>query len=340
VEQPLRIASFNAQDFYLLLDRDYSRTELEGVDEADYLAMNSSIYNSNKPRNKIAEIAETILDMDFDLVGLCEVGGMETLSAFNRIYLNNKYNCYIYEQNSRRGIFVGALLKNGRFPGARARDIPVDFSRNLLRLDLGPKGGGLEVFVVHLKSQRGGPDGLEQRVHEVEELASFARKRACVIMGDFNGIAVRGESEFEYDPLLALPFRDVLEALDVPPEKRRTHYYFDPRPRFAQLDYIFCSNDITVQNGGVIEKEIPLNMDQRSKLPSDHLFIWADIEPAPLPPAAAILETAAIEAADIAGTRRPAHAPSAARAHSAAGRSHSKWALSFFRRVLGFFHIS
>ncbi len=318
MEQSLRIASFNAQDFYLLLDKDYSRTALDALDESDYLAMNSSIYNSNKERSKIAEIAQTILDMDFDLVGLCEVGGMETLSAFNRIYLNNKYNCYIYEQNSRRGIFVGALLKNGRFPGARARDIPVDFSRNLLRLDLGPSGGGLEVFIVHLKSQRGADGGLEQRVHEVQELASFARKRACIIMGDFNGIAVRGESEFEYDPILALPFRDVLEALDIPPEKRRTHYYFNPKPRFAQLDYIFCSNDIAVRDGGVLEKEIPLNMDQRSKLPSDHLFIWADIEAEPWP----------LNAATHAAPQRTE------------GRSHTKWALSFLRRVLGFFHIS
>ena len=122
----LRVASFNAENFYLLLDAEYTRLELEAIDERDYLAMNSSIFNPNKSRAKIAEIARVILENDFDLVGLCEVGGMETLAAFNRIYLDGRYDCFLHEENSRRGIFVGALLKKGRFP-ARARGTSREF---------------------------------------------------------------------------------------------------------------------------------------------------------------------------------------------------------------------
>ena len=280
VHTSLSIASFNAENFYLLIDAGLNREELEGLGEEEYLAMNASIFNPNKARDKIAAIAQTILDHEFDLVCLVEVGGMETLTAFNRLYLADRYDCRIHEENSSRGIFVGALLKKGRFPGARARNIPGAFSRNLLRLDLGRAGGNLEVFAVHLKSQHGQDRGLEQRIHEVELLASIVRQRNCVVLGDFNGILIRGEQQFEYQPFLDLPFRDVLEAASIPPELRRTHYYFGPEPNFAQLDYIFCSNDIQILDCAVIEGEIPINREQRRRLPSDHLFIRATIRPA------------------------------------------------------------
>jgi endonuclease/exonuclease/phosphatase family metal-dependent hydrolase len=280
VKPSLSIASFNAENFYLLLDADYSREELEALSGDDYLAMNISIFNPNKERDKIAEIAGIILERDFDLVGLCEVGGMESLAAFNRLYLDARYDCHLHEENSRRGIFVGALAKKGRFPGCKAINIPGAFSRNLLRLDLGPEGGGLEVFMVHLKSQAGEDRGLERRVWEVGRLRSIVPIRNCVVMGDFNGILIRGEEQFEYKPFLELPFRDVLEAVGVPPERRRTHYHFGPKPNFAQLDYIFCSEDIEIIDAGVIEGEIPLNRAQRSLLPSDHIFIRATILPA------------------------------------------------------------
>ena len=280
VHSSLSIASFNAENFYLLIDGALSREGLEALSEDEYLAMNASIFNPNKDRGKIAAVAQTILDQDFDLVCLEEVGGMETLTAFNRLYLSERYDCRIHEENSRRGIFVGALLKKGRFPRARARNIPGAFSRNLLRLDLGREGGDLEVFAVHLKSQHGQDRGLEQRILEVELLASIVRRRNCVVLGDFNGILVRGEQQFEYQPFLDLPFRDVLEAAGIPPELRRTHYYFGPEPNFVQLDYIFCSNDVQILDSGVLEGEIPINREQRNRLPSDHLFIRATIRPA------------------------------------------------------------
>jgi len=284
VQQPLRLASFNAENFYLLLDPGpwrENREALESLGEAEYRAMNASIFNPNKDRGKIAAIARCILEEDFDLVCLVEVGGMETLDNFNRLYLDSAYDCFLHEENSRRGIYVGALAKKGRFPGARARSMPGDFSRNLLRLDLGPEGGNLEVFAVHLKSQHGEDRGLEQRIAEVERLRSLVRLRNCVVLGDFNGILIRGEHQFEYEPFLELPFTDVLEIVGIPPDARRTHYYFGREPNFTQLDYIFCSDDIDVLDAGVLEGEIPINREQRAKLPSDHLFIYATIVPAP-----------------------------------------------------------
>jgi len=274
----MHIASFNAENFYLLLDGEYSREELDALDESSYLAMNSSIYNPNKDREKIAEIAKIILENDFDLIGMCEVGGLQTLDAFNRIYLENRYVCYLFEENSTRGIFVGALLKKGRFPGARVRNIPGSFSRNLLKIELGKKGGGLEVFALHLKSQRGDDQGIDFRIDEVNRLCDLVRHRKCVVMGDFNGILIRGIHQFEYERFLELPFCDVLAAVGIPPAERRTHYYFGGGKHFSQLDYIFCTHDIDVLDAGVIEDAVPQNRDERKMLPSDHIFIRAKIE--------------------------------------------------------------
>ena len=279
VEPSLRIASFNAENFYLLLDRPLDRAGLEALDSGDYLAMNPSIYNPNKDRGKIAAIARIILEKDYDLVGLCEIGGMESLANFSRLYLGGRYDCYLHEENSRRGIYVGALVRKGLFHHVTAESMPGAFSRNLLRLSLGWLGSDLEVFVVHLKSQYGEDRGIAQRIREVGILASLVRPRNCLVMGDFNGILIRGEAQFEYEAFLALPFRDVLEAAGIPSERRWTHYHFSPRPNFAQLDYIFCSEDVEVLDGGVVEETIPLNRAQRDRLPSDHIFIEATVRP-------------------------------------------------------------
>ena len=277
MDQSLRIASFNAENFSLLLDRPFTRQELEALTEDDYRAMNTSIYNPNKERHKIAEIGRLVLEGNYDLVGLCEVGGKQSLSAFNKIYLEDRYETYLHEENSKRGIYVGILVKRGRFRWVKAINVPGAFARNLLKLTVGLESGRLEVFVVHLKSQFGQDRGLEHRIREVQRLCELVQPQRCIVMGDFNGILIRGEAQFEYEPFLQLPLRDVLEAVGVPEELRRTHYHFAPEPHFTQLDYIFCTHDIAVLSAGVVEGEIPLNRAQRNFLPSDHLLIQATI---------------------------------------------------------------
>lgn len=271
-------ATFNAENFSLLFDRPLNREELEGLSEADYLAMNPSIWNPNKDRGKIAAIARVILAEDFDLLGLCEIGGLETLENFNSLYLHGRYDCYLYEENSRRGIFVGALAKKGRFPGLKAINVPGEFSRNLLRLDLGKKGGNLTVFVTHLKSQRGEDRGLEFRVDEVQRLASLIPHRRSIVMGDFNGILIRGMNQFEYDPFLELPLTDALAAVGIPPAERRTHWYFSASGRGSQLDYLFFTHDLEASDASIIGFGEPANRFERDRLPSDHMFLRAMID--------------------------------------------------------------
>ena len=274
-----KIATFNAENFYLLLDRKYSQADFEGLVEDAYMAMNFSIYNPNKERTKIAAIAQTILEEDFDFVGLCEVGGMETLANFNRYYLGDRYDCYLHEENSHRGIFVGALVRKGRFDSVRARNVRGAFSRNLLRVSLRQGKTRLRLFVVHLKSQHGPDMGIEQRMAEVLQLCAQVDRRNCIVLGDFNGIAIRGRHQFEFDPFLELPFRDVLEAMGIPEQARFTHFHFKGGFHFSQLDYIFCSNDLSILDGGMLCDLVPINYHQRRLLPSDHIFLKATIRP-------------------------------------------------------------
>jgi endonuclease/exonuclease/phosphatase family metal-dependent hydrolase len=273
----ITIATFNAENFYLLLDHDYTIDEFFRLTEEEYESMNNSIYNLNKERYKIQLIAQTIVAGDYDIICLCEVGGMETLENFNTYYLSSLYECYLYEMNSRRGIFVGALVKKKIFTTIVANNIQGKFSRNVLRLQLSRNGSCLQVYMVHLKSQNGLDRGIAQRIEEVRQLAGMVARTRCIVLGDFNGILVRGEQEFEFEPFLALPYRDVLESMAIPPGARFTHFYFGNKPNFSQLDYIFVSNDIQILDGGMVTDMVPINYEQRRRLPSDHIFLQAAI---------------------------------------------------------------
>jgi endonuclease/exonuclease/phosphatase family metal-dependent hydrolase len=279
VSDRLKIATFNAENFYLLLDRDYSPAEFRALTDSQVQLMNASIYNPNKNLDKIAAIAATILGRDLDFVGLVEVGGMETLRNFNRYYLDGRYDCFLHEENSRRGIFVGALVKRGRFHKVQASNVRGVFSRNLLEVRLRFGSRDLTFFVVHLKSHYGLENGIDIRMGEIQQLCRILPRRDCLVMGDFNGIAIPGEHQFEFEPLLALPFRDVLEAMGVPPAERVTHYYFAPQPHFNQLDYIFCSNDVQILEAATVVDFVPATRDERLWLPSDHVFLTATIRP-------------------------------------------------------------
>jgi len=273
----MKLGTFNAENFYMLLDGDYSPEEFSRLSDGEYLSMNKSIYNPNKELGKIAEIAKTILEEDFDFLGLCEVGGLETLENFNRYFLGGRYDCFLHQKNSNRGIFVGALVRKGFVSAVDARNIDGDFSRNLLKVTLTGRGITLTVFVVHLKSQYGSDSGIEKRLQEVRKLCAVVKRSRCIVMGDFNGILIRGQSQFEFGKFLELPYRDILEAVNIPEESRFSHYYFGDTPNFSQLDYIFISNDLKVTDGGMLVGPIPCSYEERSRLPSDHIFLKATI---------------------------------------------------------------
>jgi endonuclease/exonuclease/phosphatase family metal-dependent hydrolase len=290
----MKIGTFNAENLYLLLDKKYSKEEFSKLSQDDIQKMSNSFFNKNKEISKIDEIVKIIKHEEFDFLGLCEIGGKETLNNINRLFLDKKYDGYLEETNSNRGIYVGALIKKGLFSkvdvinhGRNHR-----FSRNLMQFTC-YKGDDCCVtfFVVHLKSQNGDDFGIDQRYNEIKTIVEIIENvehqdKPILLMGDFNGIAIRGESQFEYDLLLNLPISDVHEIIGTPIEKRYTHYHFlqNKQNNFHQLDYIFIQDkfkDLVEKDGSgsiLYEKDgliiEPLSFDERRALmPSDHIFL-------------------------------------------------------------------
>ena len=254
MELPIRLAAFNAENFSLLLDKPYSRQELDALSEADYLAMNSSILNPNKERAKIAEIGVMVLRGGYDVVGLCEVGGRESLAAFNRLYLDNGYEVYLHEENSKRGIFVGALVKRPVFLGARGKYVG-GFRTKSAQTHRGQERGGVEIFVVHLKSQFGQDRGLEHRIREIEKLCSLVGHKNASSWGTSTAFSSPERPSSSTSRSSAAVPRCSRGDRNTA-EQRRTHYHFGPEPHFTHWQHLLFNN-LQVIEAGVVEEIFP-----------------------------------------------------------------------------------
>lgn len=111
--QPLRthlkVLLLNAENLFLLSDRELTPAHLE-IDESQWQRLSTSVY-ANKSLFKMRALARAILDQDPDLILLCEVGGLESLKNFNRLFLQDRYLTALTEGNSERNIDVGFLVR-------------------------------------------------------------------------------------------------------------------------------------------------------------------------------------------------------------------------------------
>lgn len=64
----------------------------------------------NKSLVKTLWLAETLIDIDADIICLNEVGGQESIANFAKLFLKGRYSPYLIEGNSDRGIDVGYLV--------------------------------------------------------------------------------------------------------------------------------------------------------------------------------------------------------------------------------------
>lgn len=226
---------------------------------------------SPKTIDKTTDLARALLDIDPDIVLLCEVGGKDSLDLFNSVYLNDLYFTTLIKGNSDRGIELGYLIKKKlgvkiqhfthkkRVIGKTINDEPIFFSRDLgeLRIfskiaqdDEAPK---LIILHSHLKSKwdRTGLDplGKKQRKLEVNAIVEVFLTHAqnypstpTIIAGDLNGVAHRNAGEEEFITIFEkTELLEILEILDIPKNLRTSFIHFekDSAPLPQQLDYIF-----------------------------------------------------------------------------------------------------
>lgn len=189
-----KVAQLNAENLFLFLDDRTPRNWSKMTEKEWQKLSNASI--PNKSLSKTLRLAEALLHIDADLVCINEVGGLESLENFSKLFLSDRYAPHLIEGNSDRGIDVGFLLKRGFRLEAELRthkDRPLDFlypherqsnlfyqdspekqvkthyfSRDCAELRLlrpGSERPVLVVLLVHLKSKLD-PDGIDPQGFE------------------------------------------------------------------------------------------------------------------------------------------------------------------------------
>src|SRR5262245_55900310 len=105
----LRVAQINAENLFLYFDNELP-SSWRSMTEKEWQKLSRSTVQ-NKPLTKAIWLAESLLNIDADIVLMNEVGGNESLVAFAKHFLHDKYIPHVIEGNSQRGIDVGYLIR-------------------------------------------------------------------------------------------------------------------------------------------------------------------------------------------------------------------------------------
>ncbi len=181
----LRIASWNLENFFDRYNDPYR---------------NDQSSRATTPQRQ-ARMAAVLRELDPDLVAVQEVENRFLLERFVHKHLpDSGYQVVLIEGNDDRGIDVGLLsrlpvrsstsYRHRRFRAANGREY--NFRRDLLRVEISAPMR-FDVFVAHLKSQRGDHGAELIRTAEAEEIARIVREEAAehasyraVLLGDLN----------------------------------------------------------------------------------------------------------------------------------------------------------
>jgi len=274
----LKCAFLNAENLFLLFDHP-PQPPLHQYDEKTWQKLSTSVFE-NKPLKKSFELARAILEINPDILMLCEVGGLESLKNFNEYFLNSTYSPILIEGNSDRNIDVGFLIRknlpfyynllsnktrliNYLYPHERQSQqagfaLKVSshkFSRDCAELRFFEKDQDKPFFIIlltHLKSRldpdRIDPGGAERRAAEFKavleiynELLTQFPEVPVAVCGDFNGNASRHGTDEEFASLYQnSDLEDILESAQTPLEERATFYQVRNGGRSEGRQIDFC----------------------------------------------------------------------------------------------------
>lgn len=258
----LKMGLFNAENLFLLFDQPIP-PHFTKLSELQWQKLSSSVYE-NKPLNKCLEIASLIKENDPDIMMFCEVGGLESLKNFNKLFLSSAYSVALVEGNSDRNIDVGFLIKKTEsfffdlssnknrplhylYPhetlslktGYPVRGTTQFFSRDCVELRLfrnDRQQPFMIILLTHLKSrldpERIDPGGVERRTAELrtaldlyKEISAQNPETPVVFAGDMNGFAGLPLTDAEFTAIYnETDLQDVLEIANISLEKRSTFY--------------------------------------------------------------------------------------------------------------------
>ncbi len=225
VVQKLKVLLLNAENLFLLSDQPLTSDHLK-LDQIQWNKLSTSVYE-NKPLEKARVLSNVILEQDPDLILFCEVGGLESLQNFNRLFLKERYSPALIEGNSNRNIDVGFLIRKNigfyfdiisnknrlinylypherqsietGYPTKKATEGSHKFSRDVAELHLFQNDREKPFFIfllTHLKSRLDpegiDPNGFERRRAELHTLLEIYKELDTKFQGQVP-IAVGGD---------------------------------------------------------------------------------------------------------------------------------------------------
>ena len=206
-----------------------------------------------KPSDELEKVAATIRRVNADVIALQEVENRGYLEQFNKALLGDMgyEHVVLFEGNDQRGIDVAVLSRlpvgpvtsyrhmTYRGPDGRA----ARFRRDLIRVRVEPPAAqSFDVFVVHLKSKRGGEEAAVVRLGEatavrkvLDRVLAEDPEARFVLCGDLN-------DTFDSEAVRTLVGSGptALQAFfsDVPEAQRIT---FNREPYRSMIDFILGS---------------------------------------------------------------------------------------------------
>lgn len=270
----LKICLINAENLFLVFNKDLP-THFKSMDKNQWQSLATEVYY-NKPLNKTLHLAETLKDIDADIIMMTEVGGSESLKNFNTYFLDDKYSPIIIEGNSDRHIDVAFLIKKGqnfyydlfshknheldlKYP-QRPNEV-LRFSRDCAELRLFTQNVDspfLIMLLTHLKSpldpENIDSSGTLRRKAELiacvdiySDLQSKFSNTPIIFAGDFNGNASLTNPDAEFTYLYEkTKLRDVFEVAEAPNEQRVSFIQVKNglSAEIKQIDYVFLSQHL------------------------------------------------------------------------------------------------
>lgn len=273
----LKLGLFNAENLFLLFDHEIP-LHYQKMNEAQWQKLSSSVYE-NKSLEKCLQIAQLIKEQSPDIMMLCEVGGLESLKNFNKLFLEDLYQPVLIEGNSDRNIDVGFLIRKQSpffFDINSNRHYPLElvypheqqslqsgyssavshlFSRDCVELRLfktDRENPYLLILLTHLKSrldpEKIDPGGTEKRGAELKAVVNIYKNIRqqmpdipVILAGDMNGYAGQPNPDPEFSLLYnETDLKDVLEVSQINSERRFTFYQIKSGGRSEGKQIDYC----------------------------------------------------------------------------------------------------
>jgi endonuclease/exonuclease/phosphatase family metal-dependent hydrolase len=227
-------------------------------------------------RRDLGRIAALLTDMRCDVAALQEVGDPHRTHHENEVadhaaWLGRKLGCFVaYGPNL---VLAGRPYGNAilsRYPIARAQNYDLSVEgrepRGCLRADLEVPGGrSLHLFDLHLGLSGGERRRQAAMLLSADLLRDAALTAPLVVCGDFNMWSPLP------GPILRLLRSHLRDAAIETRSRRATYPSLLP---ILRLDRAYVDDGVEVKSCGVVN-------DPRTRMASDHLPLWVEIEPRP-----------------------------------------------------------